>query len=132
MVYLLLRKSMPSYLPHSPSMFIRALSHLRMVMRWKSQGVTVISLLAMWKVWVVSHHFLAKVYTRMALANLSSSKQIIDSKPTAQMWALVYAGTWCMYVGSKQHTHEQVCVRIMLGRARINASHVRRLESAYT
>ena len=63
--------------------------HLRLVMRWKSWGVIVISLLAMWKVWVVSHLLLAKVCIRMALADLSSSKQMIGLKPVACMWPMV-------------------------------------------
>ena len=37
----------------------------------------------------MSHHLLAKVYTKMALVDLTSSKGIIGSNPVAQMWALV-------------------------------------------
>ena len=42
-----------------------------------------------WTVWVVSHYLSTKVCTRLALANLSNSKWIIGSKPTARIWALV-------------------------------------------
>ena len=35
------------------------------------------------------HHLLAKDYTKIALADLSGIKQMIDSKPAAQMWAYV-------------------------------------------
>ena len=58
-------------------------------MWWKSWGVIVISQSAMWKVWVVSHHILAKVYTEIALADLSGNRQMIGSKPAAQMWPRV-------------------------------------------
>ena len=43
----------------------------------------------MWKVWVVSHHPSAKHYTKMALAEVSGSKQMIGSKPAECMWPLV-------------------------------------------
>ena len=49
------------------------------------QGVTVISLLVMWKVWVVYHHLSTRDYTRMALADLSGSKRMIGSKPATRM-----------------------------------------------
>ena len=34
----------------------------------------------------MSYHFSAKVYTRMALVDLSGSKQIINLKPAVQMY----------------------------------------------
>ena len=76
-------------MPNSPSKFISAPLHLRPVMWWKSWGVTVISLSAIWKVWVVFKLLSAKVCTNMVLANLSGSKRMIGSKPAAWMWPLV-------------------------------------------
>ena len=49
----------------------------------------VISRLEMWKVRVVSHHLLAKVYAKTALADLSGIKWTTSSKPTARIWPRV-------------------------------------------
>ena len=64
-------------------------SHRRLVIQWKSWGVIVISLLAIWKVWVVSHHLPANVCIRMALAELSGSKQRMGSKPASHTKAFM-------------------------------------------
>jgi len=47
--------------------------HQRLVILWKSWGITVIFLSTMWKVWEVSHHLSTKDYTKMVIAWLSIS-----------------------------------------------------------
>ena len=74
--YLLLSKLMPNQMPTSP---FKAGHTVEVV------GVIVISLSAIWKVWVVSHHLSAKVCTRMALVDLSISNWMIGLKSAARM-----------------------------------------------
>ena len=76
-------------------------SNHKPVMRWKSWGVIVISLSAMWKVCVVSHHLSAKVCIKTALADLSGIKWMTSSKPAVRMWPqvslvrlLYHTNTW--------------------------------------
>ena len=88
-MYLLPSMSMTSCISNSPSRAISGSSHQRPVIQWKSYGVTVISMSAMWKVWVASHHLSAKDSTKMALAWLSSNRWITGSKPVARMKAFV-------------------------------------------
>lgn len=76
---------MASHVHDLPSKFLSAPSHLRLVIRWKSWGVKGISLLAIWKVWVVSYHLSSKDCTKMALADLLGSKLLIGLKLTVQM-----------------------------------------------
>ena len=80
---------MPSWMPDSTSKLMMDPSALRSVIWWKSWVVTVNTVLAMWKVWVVSHHLSASTYTRMPLVKLSKSKHMMGSKPATYIKALV-------------------------------------------
>jgi len=67
---------------------MRQLSHAYLY-SWV-QGVTiVISLSAIWKVWVVSHHLSARDCAKMVLADLFSRRQVMGLKPAPRMWAFV-------------------------------------------
>ena len=54
----------------------------------KVMGVTIISRLEIWKVWVVSHHLSAKHCTKIALAEVLGSEWMMGLKPGARIWPL--------------------------------------------